>query len=336
MKKIYSHSFAVLVAVLSARVSALESVHYFSGEISSNLAVGSDGNIWFSSNESIGRMTQDGQVLVFPIGPELEFDFIALGPDGNIWTVERYTDTLYVITPSGAIAHSFPLPASVYGAMAAGADGKMWISSFYDASLTSVDTEGNVTVYPMPTSIEAISGGPDGKLWTAVTAQILRVDLSGSVTMFDMPREGSALTSGNAIVAGSDGKLWLSANLAGCPFSPCIRLGAALVSVTIDGVSTIYQPPTSASNAAWDVAFGADGNPWLLESRFNADTEHYDPVLLRMTSNGMFTAFTFDASPSSLVSDSNGNLWFADVYDQQIIKIPIAADSVFSEGFDML
>lgn len=334
MKKIYSHSFALLLAVLGAPASALESFQYFAGEMSSNLAVGSDGNIWFASYESIGRITQDGQVLVFPIAPGLEFDYIALGPDGNMWAVSRYTDTVYAITPSGTIAHSFALPAYAFGAMAAGADGKMWLSSSFYTVLASVDTEGNVTVYPLSTSTNAISNGPDGKLWATAPEQILRADVSGTVTTFAMPREGSAFASGNAIVAGPDGKMWLSADLAGCPFSPCIPLGAALVSVTVDGVTAIYQPPGSESNIASGVAFGADGNPWLPENRFNPDTNNYDPVLLRMTANGTFTAYPLDAFAASLVSDSDGNLWFRSA--EQITKIPIAADLVFSEGFDTL
>jgi streptogramin lyase len=339
VRKYHVRSIAILLAALSARAGALESFRYPVGTISSPIVVGADGNIWYGIQNGIGRVTLDGQVQTFPLGTNLEFDFVALGPDGNVWTVERYLHTLYAITPSGAVAHTFTLPGDWYGAMTAGADGKLWIAS-HDMSgntLTAVEVQGYVTSYPVAAEITGLAGGPDGKLWAvSFGAQVLHADLSGSVAPFDMPYEGSSRTSGNAVVAGPDGKMWFSANLAGCIFSPCYPTGGAMVSMTTDGTGTLHQPPNNTFDGTFGIAFGADSNPWLLETRFNPDTYNRDPVLLRMTQNGAFTSYPLHTFASSLVRDSNGSLWFVDISGAEIVRIAIPADLTFSDGFDVL
>jgi len=279
------HRVAILFVALCSHATALTSKHYNVAPQGANLALGRDGNIWYPTLGGVGRVTPDGDVESFIVDPSLEFDYIATGSDGNVWSVSRYTDALYAWTTAGAVAHNFPLPANIsYGAMTAGADGRMWISSVPGTVpvLTAVDAHGGVTTYPLPGAISLVAG-PDGNLWATDDSHIHRVNTSGTVTTFDMPLEGSSPTAGGTIVAGPDGKLWMSANTAGCPLSPCVMLGAALVSVTVDGSVAIYPTPDADSSSAVSLAFGADGNPWLAARRLNPETFDYDSVLVRKT-----------------------------------------------------
>jgi hypothetical protein len=144
------------------------------------------------------------------------------------------------------------------------------------------------------------------------------------------------LRSGGEIVAGPDGKLWLATDIAGCPFSPCIPLGAALASMTTDGTSTVHALLDSDSLGIGSVAFGADNNPWMLGIRQVPPEYGYVFVLLRMTSSGTFTAYPMDAPDSPLVSDASGNFWFADFSRGEIIEITVPVDLLFSDRFDLL
>ncbi len=325
-------SMAAYFFVLSASANALETHQYYAGEITSNLALEADGNIWYGTIDSVGRFTSEGTPVLFPLAPSLNLTLVALGPDGNIWTLSslNYPNMLYVVTPSGSFASTFVLPSSQYIAMTAGADGKMWIGSDFTSTLTSVDTSGQTTSYPVPSAINAISSGPDNTLWASAGTQILRIELSGSVTAFNMSPDELSLLEATAIVAGPDGNMWLPTNTAGCPYSPCMASGAAVVSVSVDGERTLYQLPNSEQTAALGLAFGADGNPWVTAIRFDIN----EVLLLRLTPNGMFTAYVLDTYPKSLVSDSVGNLWLSD--GGFVTEIVIPADLVFSDAFDVL
>ena len=332
MKKIYPQTLAVLLAVLSARASALESTHYVIDTVRSNVTLGPDQNFWYATFAGIVRLTPDGQSVTFPISGDPEFNAVAFGADGNIWTVSRYTNILYAITTAGAVAHMYPLSTDgYYAGMAEGSDGRIWIAS-NDTSLTAVDTAGTATIYPANGYIGDIVLGPDGNLWITADTQILRVAVSGSVTPFEMPDNGT--TTGGVMVAGPDGKMWLSANNSGCPFSPCIQFGSALVSVSVDGATTIYRAPDGNISSSLSMAFGADGNPWLMEDRFNEAGQTFESVLLRMTSNGIFTAYRVDGFSGQMESDSDGNLWFG--YGDQITKLIVPPDLVFFDGIDAL
>ena len=61
----------------------------------SSITKGSDGNVWFTDNQGIARITPSGQVTEFSL-PSLSStaDAITLGPDGNLWFVDGGTNTI--------------------------------------------------------------------------------------------------------------------------------------------------------------------------------------------------------------------------------------------------
>ena len=79
----------------------------FSAGITQNdlygIALGPDGNLWFTEESKIGRITPDGRRdrVLRGISPGSEPRGITAGPDGNLWFTERGGDRIGRITPAG-------------------------------------------------------------------------------------------------------------------------------------------------------------------------------------------------------------------------------------------
>ena len=101
-----------------------------------DITAGPDGNLWFTGNDSIVRMTTSGAVTVFT-GPDITGPFaISSGPDGALW----FTN------------YSSP--------------GDAWFAN-YGGSVGRITTSGNVTLYTSPGIYVPfdITAGPDGAMW---------------------------------------------------------------------------------------------------------------------------------------------------------------------------
>jgi virginiamycin B lyase len=64
----------------------------FTNNSSSSLAVGTDGNIWFTDYDQIGSITPAGSVNMFTI-PTLDGQIsgLAAGPAGTLWFTEFFS-----------------------------------------------------------------------------------------------------------------------------------------------------------------------------------------------------------------------------------------------------
>jgi virginiamycin B lyase len=82
----------------------------------SSFVVGPDGVEWFTDfgTNSIGRVTEDGQVTEFPL-PTANADpqQIVVGPDGNLWFTEQAANQIGMIQPSIVATAASPLVAAV-------------------------------------------------------------------------------------------------------------------------------------------------------------------------------------------------------------------------------
>jgi virginiamycin B lyase len=72
------------------------------------LAVGADGNLWYTDGQHVGRVTPAGVATIFRFPadfPSVEGFPTPLieGPDGNLWALDLIPGTLWRITPSGSI-----------------------------------------------------------------------------------------------------------------------------------------------------------------------------------------------------------------------------------------
>ena len=222
------------------------------------IAVGPDGNLWFSDVEAIGRMTLDGINQEFPL-PGDPFD-IAPGPDGNVWLSDENDDVVGRVLLDGT-QREFPRvagrPRSPRG-IVTGPDGNLWFTDF-DAIL-QMTTAGVVTTFPVPTAVPYATDivvGPDGNLWfTEQVGKIGRITPAGVITEFTIPETPMTSYSSLAfgITAGPDGNLWFTEpepNKIGC--------------ITPSGTITDFPVPTARS-AVSHIAAGPDGNIWFIEN----------------------------------------------------------------------
>jgi streptogramin lyase len=208
-----------------------------------SIAVGADGNLWFTENldgtgttsQRIGRMTPAGAFADFPVSAPFANGYlrqIIAGPDGNLWFSLEGSDASYnalgalgKITPQGAISFiqlgKFAVPAD----MTVGPDHNLWFTTGFEVG--RVTMAGQVRLFdPDPQAsagnrldLGGIAAGPDGALWFATANVVVgRVTTDGAFTFYDFPPNtdfdngSSSLTLGQlkGIVTGADGALWLT------------------------------------------------------------------------------------------------------------------------------
>jgi virginiamycin B lyase len=114
----------------------------------SRLAVGADGNFWYTEIDGshVGRMTPAGAVTEFPTSAST--NGITAGPDGNVWFTDANSGTgvpnyLGRVTPAGVVTE-FQVPTLDCNAMriTAGPDGNLWFTEETGNQL------GRITFFP--------------------------------------------------------------------------------------------------------------------------------------------------------------------------------------------
>jgi len=237
------------------------------------IAVGPDGNLWFTEPgaDRIGKITT-GVVSEFRAGitPGSQPEEIVAGPDGNLWFTEPGADRIGKITTAGVVTEyrvgtpgSSPSNPDGPNWIAAGPDGKLWFTERRPAGrIWKITTGGVVTEYSAgitPGSYpEGIAAGPDGKLWFVEDGadRIGKITTAGVVTEY---RAGITRNSGpSGITAGPDGKLWFTEPGAD-------RIGK----ITTAGVVAEYSAGITPYSAPEGIVAGPDGNVWFTEAGSN-------------------------------------------------------------------
>ena len=78
---------------------------------------------------------------------------IAVGPDGNLWFTENRGNNVARMTLDGSVTE-FPLPTPAAGPaeIVPAADGSLWFTEFNVSQLGQITLEGVVTEFPIPTA----------------------------------------------------------------------------------------------------------------------------------------------------------------------------------------
>jgi streptogramin lyase len=171
-----------LVAPSCNTPTPIGTVTSFRGMINNpyGIAAGPDGNLWFTNDNSIGRITPAGVVSNFTdptiSGPQA----IAAGPDGNLWFTnvvypgygEPQDSSIGRISPAGVVS-SFTGPGiSRPLGIAAGPDGNLWFTNYSNNSVGNnsigrITPAGVVSNFTDPSigQPHGIAAGPDGGMW---------------------------------------------------------------------------------------------------------------------------------------------------------------------------
>ncbi len=143
------------------------------GGFPTRLAVGPDGNVWFTAAEasSVGYVTPAGQIQEFPLSPYAFPNYIAGGRDGVWFTEDLEGSVVARITPSGEI-YEFRISGDEEvpraGSLAAGPDGRIWFAAGR-GQVGRIDSAGRLSKIQLPqqTAVEDLVVGPEGSLWYA-------------------------------------------------------------------------------------------------------------------------------------------------------------------------
>ncbi len=179
------------------------------------ITTGSDGALWFGESDGmIGRITVDGKVKHFKVGPvKATILSIVAGPDGALWAAQNgnYVPCRIVRLETSGKVTTYKVPAPEY--ICVGPDQALWFTES-DNAVGRITTNGKVSRFPIKGSPSsqpvAVAAGPDGALWftedSSNQAQIGRMTLSGKVSLYDVPTTGSA--SLEEITSGPLGDMW--------------------------------------------------------------------------------------------------------------------------------
>ena len=234
------------------------------------LVQGSDGNLWYIANNTLGRLRPNGQFTEFALPKGMGFvGAIAAGPDGVLWVTMGNGQLLKVTIPSSNDATSAPqitqvtgLPANTKDPMAVAPDGSLWASTFVmsgdtaqSTHITRITSAGTITQLPLsiPGGVTALKAGPDGTMWfisTAGQGQIGRITQAAVASFFRVSQIGQ-MGSLNLAIA-PDGNAWFSTNDS--------RIGR----ITPAGVVTTFSLPHTGGMIS-NLTVGPDGGIWFIQ-----------------------------------------------------------------------
>jgi streptogramin lyase len=149
------------------------------GDSPTNIIVGSDNRLWFAEHDSdaIGAITTAGVLTEYPLTQHS--DHVALGPDGNVWfTGYLAHDAGGFVTPAGVVTGVDALQSA--SALISGPGGDMWADDLENGSLNAISPAGVLgTTYPHTTAPAGGFGdlieGPDHNLWFTVPSGFIGV-----------------------------------------------------------------------------------------------------------------------------------------------------------------
>ncbi len=280
------------------------------GSTSFDMALGSDGNFWFTeySGNKIGKCAIAGIITnEYPLpNANSQPSYIVSGPDGNLWFTEFNGDRIGKITPSGVITeYNVPTAGSFSWGLTVGPDGALWFTELNTNKVGRCTTSGAITEFPIPggTSPRAITRGPDGNLWFVEGAgnTVDRMTTAGAVTRYPIPTAGSQPWG---ICMGQDGNLWFT-EAAGNKVSRCTAVGGI----------TEYVIPTAAS-APIGINPGPDGALWFCERDGNK--------IGRCSLTGVISETnvpTAASQPTELVNATDGSIWFGETAGNKLGRL---------------
>ena len=282
-----------------------------------------------ATSSKIGRVLPDG-TLVRHAAPRSSGGPIAVGPDGEVWTLGesgRRHLALHRIGPGGGVktfslgTAKEPSQLRAYG-LVPDRPGSAWVAvgepapDYYGqpidstgGALVHIAADGTVTRFRVPKQVEpqALVRGPDGNLWfTGVRgrafsehggsigkAYVGRMTPTGRFALFGVAGEES---SPGGIAAGPDGRLWFPVTIYGNRYPTPNESPAMLMTISTDGT---FGPPVELhAGEPWgEPTFGPEGNAWFSTSA----------GLLRLTPAGQETVFPSEGG--AVVTGAEGDIW---------------------------
>ncbi len=221
----------------------------------SMVAVGAD--LWLSKPGGIDKFTPNLSTAALgaasPVGTFAVASVMrmAIGPDGNVWVVEKGTgvDTLNRFTPAGVLVGSptnFASNSADPTAIVLGPDNAMWV---IQSGLTSVARFETTLakadfVLPAGSSLTSLASASDGGVWLTETASNNVARLSYANGAFTRVAYLAPSAFGlKDVAAGPDGNVWAVGTVA----NRVAKFGTVLPTTTIAATTTTAPTTTIAA-----------------------------------------------------------------------------------------
>jgi virginiamycin B lyase len=171
-----------------------------------------------NNNGQLGRIDDQGKIREFPLGKNSGPRGLAVGPDGNFWFTLNIGKGwgIAMLSPSGHM-RQFPVPgagAANYGAIALGPDGALWFTAAKANEIGRITVDGQLKLYPLPISnaapYEIVSA--NGALWFGEDNKNLlgRIATDGTITEYALPKIAGKGYAIDVLATGPDGRLWMT------------------------------------------------------------------------------------------------------------------------------
>lgn len=272
------------------------------GDIPIGIAAASDGTVWFTMENAIGRVRGGVLERMPKKTPDVEPLGLAVDRDGAVWFTDAPMRAIVRLSADGR-TQTFSLGTLIarLGRLAIAPDGAVWFAEPSNVSVTrlkdgaftrftvgppSLMGEGNVA--PFGVAVDA-----QGVVWATLqnANQLVRIAPSGEIAVFDVPTPRSGLGDVAVDAAGGAWFLELSANKIG-------RFAG--------GRFQEFPVPTTGAGVT-ALAVAPDGAAWFTQLRGHK---------LGRASRGVITEFPLprgDARPFGLTVDASNNVWYTDL-----------------------
>jgi virginiamycin B lyase len=303
----------------------------------SALAVGPDGNIWFteanataSSAGKIGKITTSGTITEYQlpytppvrrIDPGIYFNptGITAGSDGKMWFIASNSAYVGSITTDGSTISFYSLDGTTqygtaaYKGITTGSDGNLWVTDDMASKVLAVTTSGTVSrsvALASNCGPGMIVAGPDSKLWVVErsTDAIAKITTGGTLTEY-------ALGLNNyfpyALVSAGTKLRFTAVNSSA---------GTALLgTLTTSGSSTVFSIQYAGVTGRISLATtgGSSGLSWTLDSG----------IASYPATGGFATSYSVPSANPAVGTDGatgfifgpDGKLWYADRNQNNIV-----------------
>lgn len=270
---------------------------------------------------------------------------IAVGPDGNVWFTESSANRIARITTNGVITE-FPLSGGADGpaGIATGSDGRLWFCASGSQQIGAMTTNGAVTMYTIPRTASEPFKTPQSivrrgnNMWyTDLSYRIGRITPTGVITQYVHQSGVNPL----GIAVGADNNIWFTAYFSDTvnrlrlsdnvtttyglvPFaSPALmtrgpddavwftQLGSgetvpgAIGRITTNGVITTN---IVGFTGPYGICSGPDGAIWFTERRISSGKNSIG----RLGMDGKLSRYglAIYSDTSEIVAGPDGGLWF--------------------------
>jgi streptogramin lyase len=318
-----SLTFVLCVAVSAVAPSAAQAapiIHEFPVKTASSqpsgVALGADGNMWFSefSADKVGMITPSGAVTEYGgLTPNAEPAAMTPGPGGKVWFAEQGgSGAIGSVSTTGTV-QELPLADgcdSVHG-IAEGSDGNLWFGASCPGgpAIGRMTPTGTFTPFLVPTnngvgdhSVESVTAGPDSNVWFTESHanRIGRITPQGKITTFG----GLAANSEPTEITAANGNVWFTeANKD--------QIGEMTYNGTLVG-----EFPVAVHGRPLGIAPAADGYLWFTDANGLGK-------IGQMTTSGTILGewpVPLGGNPQDIAM-GNGNIWFTESSGNRIGEV---------------